>query len=254
MGLTRHQLAAINREITKKLRKNRDALHSYLGFLPEAEKNCQFSWTTRQNQRTLGLLSERLRMTIAELTEKKVAESAKLARIQERVHTSRIALEDAEGAVSKIERVLRTEQEAAILDERDWPDPAAGKQLAAARAKVVSAESVLSATMGALAKQAAAVEAVEGKLFERKMEIFEAELEPAKERAFRLMAEFCQAATELNMIANKHGIGPHGLGQALYPRGVDPLDGRSERMGRCELLTHAIRFQSELWYRFRKAV
>src|ERR1035437_4227905 len=93
LGETPHSLAAINREITKKLRKNRDVLRPYLGFLPEAEKNCQFYWSTAQNRTSLGALSRSLTLTIAELTEKKTAESAKLQRIGERVHSARILLE-----------------------------------------------------------------------------------------------------------------------------------------------------------------
>ena len=254
LGETPHSLAAINREITKKLRKNRDVLRPYLGFLPEAEKNCQFYWSTAQSRASLGALSRSLRVTIAELNEKKTTEAAKLVRIGERVHTARVALEDAEGAANKIEVALRAEQERAVLDELPWPTPAADKQLSAARAKVLSTEAGLSATMAAMATQERIVEGLEGEICARRLEGFELALEPVKQRAFAAMREFCESAVELNVLANAHGIHSHQLAASLYPIGRDPLDGLAERMGRCDLLTHAIRFQNELWYRYRKAV
>ena len=141
-----------------------------------------------------------------------------------------------------------------MLNEAVWPTPSADKQLCAARAKVGSADSALAATLGAMATQAQIVDGIEGEITARRLEGFELALEPAKQRAFAAMREFCEAAVELNVLANAHGIHSHQLAASLYPIGRDPLDGLAERLGRCELLTHAIRFQTELWHRFRKAV
>jgi hypothetical protein len=233
LGMTRNQVGAANRQILRKLRKNKDSLHGLLGYRCESEISLENVFTTR-NRANSKIISERL-MTTTELTENKTAEVAKLGRIGERVHGARAALEDAEGAVNKIERALRTEQEAAIFEERDWPDPAAGKQLAAAHGKVVLAAAALAATMGALAKQAATVETIEGEIFERRMEAFEAELAPAKENLFALMREFCEAACHVEQIAQRHGIGPHTLPLVLYPS-ADGFTGFSERNARCALI------------------
>ena len=254
LGLTPHQLGAGNREILRKLRKNLDALRPFLGYLNQSELFLSNSWATDRSRASLGYLVRNIRMTIAELNETKTTEAAKLQRISERVHTARVALEDAEGAANKIERALRSEQENAVLDELPWPTPDAEKKIAAARVKVSTAESMLSAVQGAAEQQAQIVEGLEGEITARRLEGFELALEPAKERAFAAMREFCEAAVELNVLANAHGIHSHQLAASLYPIGRDPLDGLAERLGRCDLLTHAIRFQNELWHRYRKAV
>ena len=193
-------------------------------------------------------------MTIDELNQKKVTESAKLQRIQEKCHQARVDLETAEFDVSRLERTLQIEREDSVLQEIPWPTASAEKQFTAARAKVSTAQAGLDACMGALAKQAGIVEGIAGEITARRLEGFELALEPAKERAFAAMREFCEAAVELNVLANAHGIHSHQLSASLYPIGRDPLDGLAERLGRCDLLTHAIRFQTELWYRFRKTV
>jgi hypothetical protein len=254
LGLSRNQVGAANREILRKLRANLPKLRPYLGYLNQSELFLQNSWSTAQNRANLGYLVRNIRMTITELNEKKTTEAAKLQRISERVHTARVTLEDAESAVARLERALRAEQENAVLDELPWPTPEADKKLSTARAKVVSADSALAATLGAMEKQAQIVEGLEGEIAARRLEGFELALEPAKERAFAAMREFCEAAVELNVLANAHGIHSHQLAASLYPIGRDPLDGLAERLGRCDLLTHAIRFQNELWYRYRKAV
>ena len=180
-------------------------------------------------------------MTIDELNQKKATEVAKFGRIGERVHGARIALEDAEGAVNKIERALRSEQESAILEERDWPPPEVDKRLAAARGKVTAAESALAVTLGAMAKQAGIVEGITGEIDGRRLEAFEIELGPAKERALELMTAFTESALELRAIAHRHGFTDgHALAQLLYPVGRDPLDGCSERYGRIGLLNTAM--------------
>src|ERR1035437_7094556 len=193
-------------------------------------------------------------MTIDELNQKKVTESAKLQRIQEKCHQARVDLETAEFDVSRLERTLQIEREDSVLQEIPWPTASDVKQFRAARAKVSTAQAGLDACMGALAKQAGIVEGIAGEITARRLEGFELALEPAKERAFAAMREFCEAAVELNVLANAHGIHSHQLAASLYPIGRDPLDGLAERLGRCDLLTHAIRFQTELWYRFRKTV
>jgi hypothetical protein len=245
LGMTRHEIGAANREILRKLRKNRAALHGLLGYLSESENISQEFWATAQNQRTLGLLSERANMTIAALTERKVAETAKLARIGERTHGARLAWQDAQGAVTRIETALRVEQEAAVLAEQDWPSPAAEKTLASARAKTASAESAYSAAQGAMSRQEQILEGVEGELFGRRMEIFETELAPAKENLFALMREFCEAACHVEQIAQRHGIGPHTLPMVLYPS-ADGFTGFSERNARCALINGALNLSNFL--------
>ena len=235
LGLTPHQLGAANREITKKLRKNLDALNPFLGYLNDSELFLQNSWSTAQNRASLGALSRSLTVTIAELNEKKTSEAAKLARIQERTRGARLAWEDAQSAVTRIETALRVEQEAAVLAEQDWPSPTAEKTLASARAKVASAESAYSAARAAMSRQEQILEGVEGELFGRRMEIFEAELAPAKENLFALMREFCEAACHVEQIAQRHGIGPHTLPLVLYPS-ADGFTGFSERNARCALI------------------
>src|ERR1022692_93694 len=131
LGLTPHQLGAANRELLRKLRKNLDALRPFLGYLNESELFLSNSWATDRSRASLGYLVRNLRMTITELNEKKTAEAAKLQRISERVHTSRITLEDAETAAALLESALRTEQENAVLQELPWPTPEADKKLAA---------------------------------------------------------------------------------------------------------------------------
>ena len=174
-------------------------------------------------------------MTIDELNQKKATEVAKLGRIQERVHGARILLESAENAVARLESAFRTEQENAALEERDWPTPEVDKRLSTARGKASAAESALAATMGALAKQAAIIEGVEGEIFERRMEAFEAELEPAKENLFAVMREFCEAASFVEQIARRHSITPHTLSRVLYPS-ADGFTGFYERNARCALI------------------
>jgi hypothetical protein len=247
LGLTRNQTGAASREILHKLRKNRDALHGFLGYLSESEIISQECFSTRQNHRNLGLLIEGLRMTVDELNQKKVTESAKLQRIGERVHSARILLEGAENAVARLESAFRTEQENAVLEERDWPTADVEKKFAAARGRVTAAESALSATMGAMERQAGIVEAIAGEIDGRRLEAFEIELGPAKERALELMTAFTESALELRAIAHRHGFTDgHALAQLLYPVGRDPLDGCSERYGRIGLLNAAIDFSDYL--------
>jgi hypothetical protein len=174
-------------------------------------------------------------MTITELNEKKTTESAKLQRITERVHGARVAREDAETVAARLDSALRTEQENAVLNELAWPTPDAEKKLSAARAKLVSADSALSAAMGAMERQAATVEGIEGEITGRRMEIFEAELAPAKERLFHLMSEFCSAACCAEQIAQRHGISPYRLAAVLYPS-TDGFTGFSERNARIGLI------------------
>lgn len=174
-------------------------------------------------------------MTITGLNEKKTSEAGKLARIQERTYGARLAWEDAQSAVTRIETALRVEQEAAVLAERDWPSPTAEKTLSAARAKVASAESAYSAAQAAMSRQEQILEGVKGEIFERRMEAFEAELEPAKENLFALMREFCEAACHVEQIAQRHGISPHTLSRVLYPS-ADGFAGFSERNARCALI------------------
>ena len=255
LGLTPHQLGAANSELLRKLRKNLDALRPFLGYLNESELFLSNSWATDRNRASLGYLVRNIRMTITELNEKKTIEAVKLQRITERGNTSRTTLEDAETAVARLESALRAEQENAVLDELPWPTPEADKKLSTARAKVVSADSALAATLGAMEKQARIVEGLEGEIAARRLEGFELALEPAKERAFAAMREFCEAAVELNVLANAHGIHSHQLAVSLYPiRPADPMDGFTERMGRCALLNHAIQLSTELRYRYSKAV
>jgi hypothetical protein len=235
LGLTRNQVGAANREILRKLRKNKDALHGFLGYRTVFEIELENVLATTRFRANSKCISERLRMTIAELTEKKTTEVAKLGRIQERTRGARLAWEDAQSAVTRIETVLRAEQEAAVLAEQDWPSPAAEKTLASARAKVASAESAYSAAQAAMERQSQIVEGVEGELFGRRMEIFETELAPAKENLFALMREFCEAACHVEQIAQRHGIGPHTLPMVLYPS-ADGFTGLSERNARCALI------------------
>jgi hypothetical protein len=79
IGLVPHQLGAANREILRKLRKNRDALHPFLGYLSESELSLSNSWSTAQSRASLGALSRSLTVTISELNEKKTSEAGKLA-------------------------------------------------------------------------------------------------------------------------------------------------------------------------------
>src|ERR1035441_1975659 len=106
LGLSPHQLGATTREILRKLRKNLDALHPFLGYLNQSELFLSNSWATDRNRASLGHLVRNIRMTITELNEKKVAEAAKLGRIGERVHGARVAWEDAQSAVTRIETAL----------------------------------------------------------------------------------------------------------------------------------------------------
>src|ERR1019366_5506629 len=108
--------------------------------------------------------------------------------------------------------------------------------------KVTVAEAALDATQGAMSRQAGIVEGVEGEIVARRLEAFEIELEPAKERAFELMTAFTEAALELRAIAHRHGFTDgHALATLLYPpNNRDPLDGHSERCGRIGLINTAI--------------
>src|ERR1035437_830921 len=249
LGETPHSLAAKNREIAKKLRKHRDALLPFLASLSEPELAAQQSWATVQKHAALGIFIERANMTIAALTERKVAETAKLARIGERPRGARLAWGDAQSAVPRIETALRVEQEAAVLAEQDWPSPTAEKTLASARAKVASAESAYSAAQAAMSRQEQILEGVEGELFGRRMEIFEAELAPAKENLFALMREFCEAACHVEQIAQRHGIGPHRLSDVLYPS-ADGFSGFSERAARIGLINGGLNLAAFLRYYF----
>jgi hypothetical protein len=126
-----------------------------------------------------------------------------------------------------------------VLAEQDWPSPTAEKTLSAARAKVASAESAHSAAQAAMSRQEQILEGVEGELFGRRMEIFEAELAPAKQRLFHLMSEFCDAACNVERIAQRHDIHSHRLADVLYPS-ADGFTGFSERSARCALINGAL--------------
>jgi hypothetical protein len=254
MGLTPHQLAAINRGIRLKLRKHAVALRPFLAYLSEPEIILEENFTTVRNREILSTTVRSFTLTLDKLGENLKAESAKLERIQERTHVARVAHEEAERSLEALIETGKAEESEAILTEQKWPSEAHERKVIAARKLITTTAATLSASKSAMDKQAGIVTQVSQEVEGRKYEAFLVAFDPARAKMHRLMSEFAQACLEVRMISSQHGIDGYKLAFELFPYGVDGEMSTEERLRRIGVMNSVYGLADHLGYAYARAV
>ncbi len=209
LGLNPHEFAATKREIMRMLKRNRAQLGPFIGYLTGQELYLQKRWGTDGNQAGLSGIGGSHNLKLTELHEQLVAERAKLGRLTANVERARVAHREAETNVDVLEASTIAERTAAAFEEREISEDL-GKRLAAARAKVVTTETTLSAARAAVTRQAAVVDGIASEVEGRRHEqLIKAVATPRSE-----------ALEALRICADKF----HSLDRAISENGGAHLD------------------------------
>ena len=230
MGLTPHQVGAATRGIELKLRDNLPALRGLMGWEREIfEKKVL---VTTPKPIFLGLSLESYMKNSIELNEKLVAEKLKLGRLQGRVQAAEAAVRQAEDNLDEIEQGLKASRVQAALDEKEWPDEAALRQLAPARAALTEAKAARDAARQAGVKQEAIVSGILAEIHACRLEAFAAEIAPHKVRYNTLLTELLEEAREINALAGdaRYSLSTYELSAAFFPYALNQADSMSRAL------------------------
>jgi hypothetical protein len=192
--------------------------------------------------------------TISQLNEKRGVEAVKLDRLRDRAEAAKVILRAAKRDLDRIEYSFKLEHEEALLAEKPWLSTAAEKAIKDASSKINNAMLALSASEGALAKQAAILDGLDGEIQARRLEAFREDIGPAKQELKEALRNLVRTACRVDQIGHRHGCNAHTLASELFPNDdpKDPLTGFVRRSLEAGLVNNAIGLQIYLIRNYNK--
>ncbi len=217
LGITFHTLGPINRNISRKLQRHKEALKPYFVPVNTTEKALETFWARQRYEARLGTFIEGAKMKTEELKEKLASQREKWERIATRENEARVALKESETALAALEQSVKKDAVQSVLDEREYPDPAVEKKLLEARANVARAQAQLAAVEKAVTKQSDVVDRAAAEVASHRREAADAELQPAFEEFRALRIELAEKVGQILRVAEKHGITYSELADLFSP-------------------------------------
>ena len=167
-----------------------------------------------------------------ELNERLAAEKLKRGRLQGRIQVAETAVRQAEDNLDEIEQGLKASRVQAALDEKEWPDEAALRQLAPARAALTEAKAARDAARQADVKQEAIVSGILAEIHACRLEAFAAEVAPRKVAFNRVLAELVEEELAICNLAGdaRYNLTTFELAAALSPLNPSQPDSLSRAL------------------------
>lgn len=244
LGITRAQLAAANRHIARKLQKCRDVIRPYIQELTPEELSCEKKWLNSRNQQNLTHLIEGEQMKLEEMEARLRDEQAKLTRLNDRAETARVAFQEADADLGRLEKQVESGRISAELAEKSWPDDVHKRKLVDLQGKATEAEKNWTIKKAAVQEQREIIGRIRNEISGQNLNMFLAAVEVPRLRFLNAetLDELMESALQLQALGARYSLDLYTFTEKLFPwaGGRAALDNLGERM---ELIT---RFNSAL--------